>query len=416
MAPATATPDMLAGNGSSMPDTDAEGMILGPVASPDPTHPALVAALNAIHAHPIARPEGAGAEYNALQQAKARAMMIGYHARYADQRWRTVELEQVNFLPLINPETGAKSRTWSVATKPDGIATLGGKNDLSLLEHKTTAEDIADPAAPYWRRLAIDGQVSHYGLGELVNGRKVNGTLYDVLRKATIRPKRIVKGSPKKTAEENFGTWQEIETTGSYFGFLLNEYHEIDIEAARESGNETPALFELRLLHDVLSRPDRYYQRRNVPRLDDELAEYAAELWDMGKDMLTARTEGRHYRNTSHCNAYGSVCPYLSLCAGVDDDDSQNWRRLDVVHRELSEHAMPDGDGRAVLTNSRLNLFKSCRRKHYYRYELGIVPAADEEREALAFGTLIHKALEAWWGAFALPVDPSATDEPTTTA
>lgn len=50
-----------------------------------------------------------------------------------------------------------------------------------------------------------------------------------------------------------------------------------------------------------------------------------------------------------------------------------------------------------LLTNSRAGAFRACSRLHHYRYELGMRPV--EEAESLRFGTLIHKALEAWWKA-----------------
>lgn len=48
-----------------------------------------------------------------------------------------------------------------------------------------------------------------------------------------------------------------------------------------------------------------------------------------------------------------------------------------------------------VLTNSELATFRRCPREHYYRYRLLRRPL--RTADALRFGTLIHKALEAWW-------------------
>jgi hypothetical protein len=49
----------------------------------------------------------------------------------------------------------------------------------------------------------------------------------------------------------------------------------------------------------------------------------------------------------------------------------------------------------ALLTNSRLKVARACQRRHHLMFGLGIRPVA--EPEALRFGTLIHKGLEAWW-------------------
>jgi hypothetical protein len=94
---------------------------------------------------------------------------------------------------------------------------------------------------------------------------------------------------------------------------------------------------------------------------------------------------------------YGSPCKFLGVCSGHDTAESDNWKKKEHVHNELDGI---DGDGRDVLTNSRIRCFQTCKRKHYYQYELGIERIDAEEREALAFGTLYHAGLEAWWQCF----------------
>ncbi len=48
-----------------------------------------------------------------------------------------------------------------------------------------------------------------------------------------------------------------------------------------------------------------------------------------------------------------------------------------------------------LLTASRIKAFRRCPRLHHLRYGLGYQPATDAE--ALRFGTLLHRGLEAWW-------------------
>lgn len=50
-----------------------------------------------------------------------------------------------------------------------------------------------------------------------------------------------------------------------------------------------------------------------------------------------------------------------------------------------------------LLTSSRLKATRRCMREAFYGYEMGIRPL--QHGEALVFGDLIHKALEAWWKA-----------------
>lgn len=51
----------------------------------------------------------------------------------------------------------------------------------------------------------------------------------------------------------------------------------------------------------------------------------------------------------------------------------------------------------SLLTHSRIKSYRTCPRLHHLRYELGYRPA--READALRFGTLVHKGLEAWWRA-----------------
>src|SRR5579872_5658882 len=155
-----------------------------------------------------------------LPAAIARGLMRGYDSRWVDAGWTALAVEEEYHLPIINPDTSKPSRTFTHAGKLDGKAEFGGKR--FLVEHKTSSEEISDPNAPYWRRLEIDAQVSGYMLAQWQQGNKLDGTLYDVIRKPGIRPKQVTRGSRLETPEE----------------------------------------FEERLYADTLERPEWYFQRR----------------------------------------------------------------------------------------------------------------------------------------------------------
>ena len=53
------------------------------------------------------------------------------------------------------------------------------------------------------------------------------------------------------------------------------------------------------------------------------------------------------------------------------------------------------GTPRTLLTYSELTAFRNCRRKHYWRYERGLVPVT-REMGALWFGDIFHQVLEHW--------------------
>lgn len=330
---------------------------------------------------------------NPLIIAKVHALMAGYDAHWRGQDWRSVldGIEKQLVVPLINPVTGAASRTYQFAAKLDGIVAYEG--NPYLREGKTTSQEIADPAAPFWRQLAIDSQVSSYMLVRWLRGEKLKGTLYDVVRKPTIRPKAI----PKKS-KEGIGDQAEM-LHGTYYGMM----HCLPIDSLPE--NETPSLYSLRLQRDCIDNPDRYYQRRVINRLDSEVAEYAQELWELATVIREARNRQACYRNSVACVQYSTPCQYLSLCSGADTPDSDNWQSR-PVHAEL------DGDlGQETLTNSRIKTFQTCRRLHYWRYERCIERADVEEKEAFYFGSLWHECQAAWWNDYQAKI-PSSDGQP----
>lgn len=310
--------------------------------------------------------------------AKCRGLIRGYHERWKDAAYRVETVENLVVAELWNPETQRKSRSFRIAGKLD---TTGYADRRVVMDHKSTGEDISDPNSPYWRQLTIEGQVSHYSLLEWLNGRKVDEAVWDVMRKPGISPKNVTK------ADMILAT-----TSGRYFG---QEMTKATLAQLRETSRENFEMYEARLAFDCTNeRPQWYFQRKTVARLDAELHEYATELWEHSQEILHARNTNRWARNSGACMLYGSPCKFLAVCSGHDTIDSDNWKHKANVHSELP---MLEGDGRDVLTNSRIRCFQTCRRKHYLSYELGLERQDEEEREALLFGTIWHLALQVWF-------------------
>jgi hypothetical protein len=92
---------------------------------------------------------------------------------------------------------------------------------------------------------------------------------------------------------------------------------------------------------------------------------------------------------------YGRPCQYLGICSGYDEATSANWQRREWVHPELE--ADGTSDGRDMLTNSRIRCFQTCRKSHYFKYELGITRVDEEESEVLFLGQVWHEALAVWF-------------------
>jgi len=318
----------------------------------------------------------------ALVAAKCVGLMHGYDARWLNAPYLIDAVESVLTADLYNPDSHRKSRTFTTAGKLDVRATEIETGKKVIFDHKTTSEDISDPNSPYWRQLVVEGQATHYMLLEWLNGEKVDAAVWDVIRKPGISP----KGLTKKDAVI-------FRDDPTYFGAFFGK-DEVDRWYADPDARETPRMYAARLASDCSNeRPQWYFQRRTIPRLDGEVMDYARDQWDIGQDIIHARAENRWPRNSGACLLYHSPCKYLGICSGHDTVDSENWAKKDFVHIELPE-LNQSGNGSNILTNSGMREFQTCKRKYYYDKELGIDRVDAEERESLFFGSLFHAASE----------------------
>ncbi len=261
--------------------------------------------------------------------ARLRALLRGYDARWRDETdFDDVVGVEVEFrAPVINPETGAPSRTFI----------LGGKLDVirrrKFTEHKTTSDDIGFGSI-YWRVLTLNSQVSTYYAGAKSRGHEVDGCEYDVVKKPTIRPSQIalldankikivLDANGKRVRTKDGKKWRQ--TSDSEFGYVL------------QTRVETPDEFESRLMSDITENPDKYYQRGEVVRLEAEEREAALDVWQLTRAMREDELAGRHPRNSDSCRRYGRLCSYFDVCTGVASlEDTTRFQKLDNVHAELN--------------------------------------------------------------------------------
>lgn len=342
----------------------------------------LASALIAVDTYAADFPEAKG-----TYAAMSRGMIRGYHDRWRHEQFEVLAVESTVTADLLNLQNQPPSRSRSFR--------LGGKIDVRLrdphgriivMDHKTTSDDIDDQASPFWRMLEINSQASHYLYLEWLNERKVDFALWDVVRKPGIRPRKLTNAEAKQFVAPAPWTWFGLPVSAAdRDAMLLDPDH-----------RETPAMYEARVYAECLEKPDRYFGRRMVPRLDESLIEHGLTVWNDSQDILATRRSGHHRKNHNACMNYGKPCKFLGICSGYDSPDSSNWTQKANVHSELPEL---EGDGRDVLTNSRLNAWLECRQKHYLAYELGLERIDAEEREALLIGNLFHAGMEAWWGS-----------------
>lgn len=253
-----------------------------------------------------------------LEREKLRTLLRGWYIRWANEPREIVMSEYAFDLPLRNPRTNRKSRTWRHAGKLDAIIAIFGKG-LALEELKTTSDPIG-PDAPYWKALRLDPQISRYMLAALELGYPVETVMYDVVHKPGISPKKI-KG--------------ERET--------VIEYGE-------------------RLAADMSDRPEFYFARVEVPRLRGDMDDMRAELWQIAQDMRTALRTDCRYRNAKAC-MQKYTCEHLDACSNhldlVNETPDGYYRLATSLHPELepfNADTPPEqtatAEPRAVTSNS----------------------------------------------------------------
>lgn len=242
----------------------------------------------------------------------ATAMMTGYVNRYSDEEFEVVELEKVFQGPIVNPETGAASRSFVLSGKVDGIVKIG--TEYFVLEHKTASLLDSD----YLERLWTDFQITLYAYYvEQTLGLPITGILYNVLVKAKLQQ------SAGETEEEFEARRAELlakSKTGKSSAKRRTPESDDDFQARLAEKYADPAMFHREKLY--LSR-DRFEILR-------------AELWELTQAFLDARRRGVFYQNTSHCFQYQRPCPYFALCRSNGNPNVlENFYQRVEPHEEL---------------------------------------------------------------------------------
>jgi len=114
----------------------------------------------------------------------ATAMMTGYAARYPSEDFEVVALEKTFEGVIINPATGAPSRSFTIAGKIDGLVRMRATGEHYLLEHKTASQVDGDYLEKLWTDLQVT-LYSHYI--EQTLGIRIAGVIYNVLVKAKLQ-------------------------------------------------------------------------------------------------------------------------------------------------------------------------------------------------------------------------------------
>jgi hypothetical protein len=239
----------------------------------------------------------AKAEYNEelmLEAVTVCCLLRGYANAWANSPVEILESETTFELPIIN-QNGNAMTGFRQAGKRDRVCRLPDGR-IALMETKTVGEDIS-AGSDYRNVLAINSQISMYINAAREQGLEIETSLYDCIRKPTIRPTKNAKPM-------------------------------------------TPGEWNAKLTADIAERPEYYFQRFEVPRLDSDIEEFKSELADVAKDILECRRSKRWYRNTGNCRKWSSLCKYYGICSGqisIENGCPDGFRVAETEHEELAE-------------------------------------------------------------------------------
>ena len=242
---------------------------------------------------------GRGGAEDHINLRRVRAMVNAYMDKYP----LGIEPFEVHLVeyefdgPIVNPETGAQSRTYTILGKVDGLVELD--DEYWLLEHKTTSGEIN---LAYIEKLWTDFQIHLYAYYiEQRFGIKVAGVIYNVARTPSLKYK-------VPESDEEFEARKAELIAKSKTG---------KTSATQQTG-ETLDEYEARLVQWYADNPDAFQRIPHRFRAA-KVAEVQGSIWDLTQTLLEARRSGRWNQNPSQCYVFNRPCDYEPLCRSCGD-------------------------------------------------------------------------------------------------
>ena len=289
-------------------------------------------------------------------RVRLEVMLAGYDVRWGEwaRQCEVLSIEQEFRAPLLNPATGAASRTYILAGKIDKmIRDPNGR--VAIVDHKTSSEDVSVGSA-YRARLTMDGQISTYFDGAEWLGYAPDYFLYDMSvkprlmprkatpiedRKYTLPKSRACKACAKKKdpvppphIDEEIGVEcvdGRVETDPG--GKLHANMREFD---------ETPDEYRERLMLAISEEHTYHYQHAEIVRTEVDRGDYQIDVWQITTQMRESALAGRAPRNPDSCWKYGRACDYWPVCTGqAAITNPVLYRKMDTVNPELASATAP---------------------------------------------------------------------------
>lgn len=252
-----------------------------------------------------------------------------------------------------------------------------------LWETKTTSEDIS-LGSSFWKRTAMDVQLSLYLPALRAMGHDPRGAIYDALRKPKLSPSGVplLDDDGTKIVVDQNG--QRVRTKD---GKKWRQSGDAELGYKLQTRPETPEEYGQRCLDAIAEKSDYYYARGLVVRLEADEKEAAADVWQTASQMRESKRLSIYPRNPDSCVQWSRDCDYLGVCSGIADINDPLFFKQEAANVEL------DGaDDLSLLSQSAMRCYRSCQRKYYFRYVIRQRPL--KKATTLSTGSSIHAALD----------------------
>jgi hypothetical protein len=251
-----------------------------------------------------------------FERVKAETLMAGYSARWGDEPYETIAVEKHFGLPIVFDDSRAPA--FELAGSIDAV--VSSPDAVHNVEHKTTSADIS-AGSDYWRHVvALDSQVSTYEAASKAMGFDVRDTIYDVIRKPELVPLRATPDDVKKYTKPT-----KAEPIPRLY-------------ANQRENDETPEEYRERLTADIVARPEWYFQRQTIVRLDNDNEEHARDVSQTAALIRFSEQRNAWPRSPKACERYRRMCDFFPVCSGeASIDDGTRFEHKTRQHEELSE-------------------------------------------------------------------------------
>ncbi len=253
----------------------------------------------------------------------------GYNWRYSNDDYEVVAEELSFTLPLRNPTTGRALPNVTIVGKIDKI-TKSPEGIYYIDEHKSTSSSL-DSDSTFWSHLNLDsqttlypyaarvlqlkGDLEQYGIGP--DAPLISGVRYDAWHKPGIRPKALTQAESKAFVASREYMGENFALINGADGLIEVNGIEAEVTPGKKEGTfaikETPDMYGARLLADIAERPEFYFARQPIPRVEADFKRFENELYGIYKTLKFVTALDGFWHNEQQCEATFR-CPYTTTC------------------------------------------------------------------------------------------------------